>query len=155
MPGVSEEGQSVERAAKQTHRGWSGRKGRKDMAKILMMAGSAVVVLSLLGFLVLFLKERATGKTSPVLQALKAAGIRAADDAPGTTFFPGIAETYRPETLAAVPAGASGGYRQPGTPYQAPLPDLVAAVPDGVTVALRCGGGGYQDLCHCGRHRAG
>ncbi|WP_143444195.1 DUF2726 domain-containing protein [Klebsiella michiganensis] len=46
------------------------------MAKILMMTGSAVVVLSLLGFLVLFLKERATGKTSPVLQALKAAGIR-------------------------------------------------------------------------------
>ena len=38
------------------------------MAKILMMTGSAVVVLSLLGFLVLFLKERATGKTSPVLQ---------------------------------------------------------------------------------------
>lgn len=143
------------------------------MAKILMMTGSAVVVLSLLGFLVLFLKERATGKTSPVLQALKAAGIRTGEAEQrlcrqrvwmgndtlmtprGTTFFPGIAETYRPETLAAVPAGASGGYRQPGTPYQAPLPDLVAAVPDGVTVALRCGGGGYQDLCHCGRHRAG
>lgn len=40
------------------------------MAKILMMTGSAVVVLSLLGFLVLFLKERATGKTSPVLQGV-------------------------------------------------------------------------------------
>lgn len=46
------------------------------MAKILMMAGSTVVVLSLLGFLVLLLKGRTTGKTSPVLQALKAAGIR-------------------------------------------------------------------------------
>lgn len=46
------------------------------MAQILMMAGSTVVVLSLLGFLVLLLKGRAAGKASPVLLALKAAGIR-------------------------------------------------------------------------------
>jgi hypothetical protein len=45
------------------------------MAKILMMAGSTVVVLSLLGFLVLLLKGRVT-KTSPVLRSLKALGIR-------------------------------------------------------------------------------
>ncbi|MCY2879128.1 hypothetical protein OXA53_23515, partial [Klebsiella pneumoniae] len=42
------------------------------MAKILMMAGSTVVVLSLLGFLVLLLKGRAVTKTSPVLMSLKA-----------------------------------------------------------------------------------
>lgn len=42
------------------------------MAKILMMAGSTVVVLSLLGFLVLLLKGRAVTKTSPVLRSLKA-----------------------------------------------------------------------------------
>jgi hypothetical protein len=42
------------------------------MAKILMMAGSTVVVLSLLGFLVLLLKGRALTKTSPVLMSLKA-----------------------------------------------------------------------------------
>lgn len=46
------------------------------MAKILMMAGSTVVVLSLLGFLVLLLKGRAVTKTSPVLMSLKALGIR-------------------------------------------------------------------------------
>lgn len=46
------------------------------MAKILMMAGSTVVVLSLLGFLVLLLKGRAVTKTSPVLRSLKALGIR-------------------------------------------------------------------------------
>lgn len=43
------------------------------MAKILMMAGSTVVVLSLLGFLVLLLKGRAVTKTSPVLRSLKGA----------------------------------------------------------------------------------
>ncbi len=42
------------------------------MAKILMMAGSIIVVLSLLGFLVLLLKGRAVTKTSPVLRSLKA-----------------------------------------------------------------------------------
>nr|AUF80323.1 Hypothetical protein [Raoultella ornithinolytica] len=41
------------------------------MAKILMMAGSIIVVLSLLGFLVLLLKGRAVTKTSPVLMSLK------------------------------------------------------------------------------------
>ena len=41
------------------------------MAKILMMAGSTVVVLSLLGFVVLLLKGRAVTKTSPVLMSLK------------------------------------------------------------------------------------
>lgn len=46
------------------------------MAKILMMAGSTIVVLSLLGFLVLLLKGRAVTKTSPVLMSLKALGIR-------------------------------------------------------------------------------
>ncbi|EPN6628456.1 DUF2726 domain-containing protein [Raoultella planticola] len=46
------------------------------MAKILMMTGAIVIVLGLLGFLVLLVKGRTTGKTSPVLQALKAAGIR-------------------------------------------------------------------------------
>ncbi len=46
------------------------------MAKILMMAGSTVVVLSLLGFVVLLLKGRAVTKTSPVLMSLKALGIR-------------------------------------------------------------------------------
>lgn len=46
------------------------------MAKILMMAGSTVVVLSLLGFLVLLLKGRAVTKTSPVLMSLKALCIR-------------------------------------------------------------------------------
>lgn len=45
------------------------------MAKILMMTGAIVIVLGLLGFLVLLVKGRTTGKTSPVLQALKAAGI--------------------------------------------------------------------------------
>lgn len=49
------------------------------MAKILMMAGSTVVVLSLLGFLVLLLKGRAVTKTSPVLRSLKALGIRRND----------------------------------------------------------------------------
>lgn len=46
------------------------------MAKILMMAGSTVVALSLLGFLALLLKGRAVTKTSPVLMSLKALGIR-------------------------------------------------------------------------------
>lgn len=46
------------------------------MAKILMMAGSIIVVLSLLGFLVLLLKGRAVTQTSPVLMSLKALGIR-------------------------------------------------------------------------------
>jgi len=46
------------------------------MAKLLMMTGAIVMVLGLLGFLVLLVKGRAAGKTSPVLQALKAAGIR-------------------------------------------------------------------------------
>ena len=46
------------------------------MAKLLMMTGAIVMVLGLLGFLVLLVKGRTTGKTSPVLQALKAAGIR-------------------------------------------------------------------------------
>lgn len=40
-----------------------------------MMAGSTVVALSLLGFLVLLLKGRAVTKTSPVLMSLKALGI--------------------------------------------------------------------------------
>ncbi|HBV2433843.1 TPA: hypothetical protein RQ545_002851 [Klebsiella pneumoniae] len=40
------------------------------MAKILMMAGSIIVVLSLLGFLVLLLKGRAVTQTSPVLMSL-------------------------------------------------------------------------------------
>ena len=46
------------------------------MAKILMMTGSAVIVLSLLGFLAMLLKGRAAAKTSPVLMSLKALGIR-------------------------------------------------------------------------------
>ncbi|NCB88781.1 MAG: hypothetical protein EOM43_15165, partial [Gammaproteobacteria bacterium] len=46
------------------------------MAKILMMTGSAVIVLSLLGFLAMLLKGRAAVKTSPVLRSLKALGIR-------------------------------------------------------------------------------
>lgn len=46
------------------------------MAKILMMAGSAVVLLSLLGFTVLLLRGRITPGTSPVLMSLKALGIR-------------------------------------------------------------------------------
>lgn len=46
------------------------------MAQILMMAGSTVVALSLLGFLVQLLKGRAVTKTSPVLMSLKALGIR-------------------------------------------------------------------------------
>ena len=46
------------------------------MAKLLMLTGAIVMVLGLLGFLVLLVKGRAAGKTSPVLQALKAAGIR-------------------------------------------------------------------------------
>lgn len=46
------------------------------MAQILMMAGSTVVALSLLGFLVLLLKGLAVTKTSPVLMSLKALGIR-------------------------------------------------------------------------------
>ena len=39
------------------------------MAQILMMAGSTVVALSLLGFLVLLLKGRAVTKTSPVTES--------------------------------------------------------------------------------------
>ncbi|EKQ8001159.1 DUF2726 domain-containing protein [Raoultella ornithinolytica] len=46
------------------------------MAKILMMTGSAVIVLSLLGFLAMLLKGWAAAKTSPVLMSLKALGIR-------------------------------------------------------------------------------
>ncbi len=46
------------------------------MAKILMMAGSAVVLLSLLGFTVLLLRGRKMAGTSPVLISLKALGIR-------------------------------------------------------------------------------
>lgn len=49
--------------------------GINSMAKILMMAGSTIVVLSLLGFLVLLLKGRAVTKTSPVLMSLKAPGF--------------------------------------------------------------------------------
>jgi hypothetical protein len=94
--------------------------GINSMAKILMMAGSTVVVLSLLGFLVLLLKGRAVTKTSPVLMSLKALGIRPSeaeqrlcrqrvwvgndtDDATGTTFFPGIAEAYQPKRWLLCP----------------------------------------------------
>lgn len=46
------------------------------MAKILMMAGIAVVLMSLLGFAVLLLRGRIMAGTSPVLMSLKALGIR-------------------------------------------------------------------------------
>jgi hypothetical protein len=72
---LSEEGQKDEEDDRKTHRGKE-HQGIKYMAKILMMAGSTVVVLSLLGFLVLLLKGRAVTKTSPVLMSLKALGIR-------------------------------------------------------------------------------
>ena len=73
---LSEEGQKDEEDDRKTHRERKEHQGIKDMAKILMMAGSTVVVLSLLGFLVLLLKGRAVTKTSPVLMSLKALGIR-------------------------------------------------------------------------------
>lgn len=41
------------------------------MAKILMMAGIAVVLMSLLGFAVLLLRGRIMAGTSPVLMSLK------------------------------------------------------------------------------------
>lgn len=127
------------------------------MAKILMMAGSTVVVLSLLGFLVLLLKGRAVTKTSPVLRSLKALGIRPSEaeqrlcrqrvwvgnDTLMTPreqhFFPGIAEAYQPNTLAVVSSGPGGRYCHTLSPYPATIPDLVATLPDGITVALRCG----------------
>ncbi len=73
---LSEEGQKDEDDDRKTHRERKEHQGIKYMAKILMMAGSTVVVLSLLGFLVLLLKGRAVTKTSPVLMSLKALGIR-------------------------------------------------------------------------------
>ena len=73
---LSEEGQKDEEDDRKTHRERKEHQGIKYMAKILMMAGSTVVVLSLLGFLVLLLKGRAVTKTSPVLRSLKALGIR-------------------------------------------------------------------------------
>ena len=124
------------------------------MAKILMMTGSAVIVLSLLGFLAMLLKGRAAAKTSPVLMSLKALGIRPSEaeqqlcrqrvwvgndtlmTPPGATFFPGIAEAYQPETLAVMPAGAGGRYCHARSPHPATVPDLVATLPDGVSVAL-------------------
>jgi hypothetical protein len=55
---LSEEGQKDEEDDRKTHRERKEHQGIKYMAKILMMAGSTVVVLSLLGFLVLLLKGR-------------------------------------------------------------------------------------------------
>ena len=68
---LSEEGQKDEDDDRKTHRERKEHQGIKYMAKILMMAGSTVVVLSLLGFVVLLLKGRAVTKTSPVLMSLK------------------------------------------------------------------------------------
>ena len=114
-----------------------------------MMAGSTVVVLSLLGFLVLLLKGRAVTKTSPVLMSLKALGIRPSEAEQrlcrqrvwvgNDTLFPGIAEAYQPNTLAVVSSGPGGRYCHTLFPYPATIPDLVATLPDGITVALRCG----------------
>jgi hypothetical protein len=58
--GMKDEKTTGKRIGKEEHQ------GIKYMAKILMMAGSIIVVLSLLGFLVLLLKGRAVTKTSPV-----------------------------------------------------------------------------------------
>ncbi len=127
------------------------------MAKILMMAGSTVVVLSLLGFLVLLLKGRAVTKTSPVLMSLKALGIRPSEAEQRLCrqrvwvgnetlmtpreqhFFPGITQAYQPKSLAVVSSGPGGRYCHTLFPYPATIPDLVATLPDGITVALRCG----------------
>ena len=118
-----------------------------------MMAGSTVVVLSLLGFLVLLLKGRAVTKTSPVLMSLKALGIRPSEaeqrlcrqrvwvgnDTLMTPREQHFFRAYQPKALAVVSSGPGGRYCHTLSPYPATIPDLVATLPDGITVALRCG----------------
>ncbi len=127
------------------------------MAKILMMAGSTVVVLSLLGFLVLLLKGRAVTKTSPVLRSLKALGIRPSEaeqrlcrqrvwvgnDTLMTPreqhFFRALLRHTSRTRWLLCPQVRVADIATLSPPYPATIPDPVATLPDGITVALRCG----------------